>query len=172
MPRTRAIRIEGIELGARLWDVEQAAIRMKESHPKVPLRPTLLILKCNEIVAEIYESREESRALVVHTRLGFRKIDLAWHDCLSMLYRTAVLMLQKTEGTTVIFFGEDTQKNEEHGMVCAMKWTARQFLQPPRPGAQFPETQDSIFQSFCLENERVRWLSEANTAQQFICQHI
>jgi hypothetical protein len=172
MPRTRTIRIDGIEQGDRLWDVERAAIRMKEIHPKVPLRPTMLILKCDEIVAEIYESRDESRALVVHTRLGFRKIDLAWHDCLSMLYRTAVLMLQKTEGTAVIFFGEHTQISEGHGIVCAMKWTARQFLQPPPLGVQFPETQDSILQPFCIENERVRWLSEANTAQQFVFPHI
>jgi hypothetical protein len=49
-------------------------------------------------------------------------------------------------------------------MLYAMKWTARQFLQSPPRGAKFPETNDSISQPFYLENEKVRWLSEVNTA--------
>ena len=48
-----------------------------------------------------------------------------------------------------------------------MKWTARQFLQQPRRGANFPETNDSIVQPFCLENEKVRWISEVSTVPQF-----
>jgi hypothetical protein len=49
-------------------------------------------------------------------------------------------------------------------MICAMKWTAHQFLQPLPPGAQFPETKDSISQLFYLDNETVCWLSEVTTS--------
>ena len=52
-------------------------------------------------------------------------------------------------------------------MICAMKWTTRQFLQQPPRGAKLPATQDSILQPFYLENEKVCWLSEVTTALQF-----
>jgi hypothetical protein len=83
-----------------------------------------------------------------------------------MLYRTSLLTLQKMEGTAVIFFGERTE-DTGHATLYAMKWTARQFLQQPLRGAKFPETNDCILQRFCLENEKVRWISEVSTALQF-----
>jgi hypothetical protein len=71
------------------------------------------------------------------------------------------------EGTSVILLGERAAKEADRAMLYAMKWTARQFLQPTLRGAWFPETNDSISQPFFLENEKVCWLSEANTAFQF-----
>ena len=68
------------------------------------------------------------------------------------------------DGTSVILFGERTAKEADRAMLYAMKWTARQFLQSPPRGAKFPKTNDSISQPFYLENEKVRWLSEVNTA--------
>ena len=161
-----AIRTEDLELDGdvRLWDVMHAAHHAKESKPGASLLPAVLILKSNEIVARVYQSSEEPRALLVSTCTGIRQISLNWYDTLLMLYRTAVLTLQKTEGTSVILFGESTAKEAGRSMLYAMKWTARQFLQPPPRGAKFPETNDSISQPFCLENEKVCWLSEADTA--------
>jgi len=169
MAKTPAIRVEDIELegDVRLWDVMHAALLAKESQPSASLLPAVLILKSNEIVAKVYQSSEEPRTLVVSTCTGIRKISLNWYDALLMLYRTAVLTLQKMEGTSVILFGERTAKEADRAMLYAMKWTARQFLEPTRRGAKFPETNDSISQPFFLENEKVRWLSEVNTAFQF-----
>jgi hypothetical protein len=105
--------------------------------------------------------------LLVSTCTGIRKISLNWYDALLMLYRTALLTLQKMDGTSVILFGERTAKEADRAMLYAMKWTARQFLQPLPRGAKFPETNDSISQPFLVENEKVCWLSEADTAFQF-----
>ncbi|MGD0962624.1 MAG: hypothetical protein ABSA57_01840 [Candidatus Acidiferrales bacterium] len=169
MAKTPTIRVEDIELegDVRLWDVMHAALRAKESQPRASLRPAVLILKSNEIVAKLYQSSEEPRMLLVSTCTGIRKISLNWYDALLMLYRTSVLTLQKMEGTSVILLGERAAKEADRAMLYAMKWTARQFLQPTLRGARFPETNDSISQPFFLENEKVCWLSEANTAFQF-----
>jgi hypothetical protein len=163
------IRTEDIQLDGdvRLWDVMHAALHAKESEPFASLLPAVLILKSNEIVARVYQSSEEPRALLVSTCTGIHKITLNWYDTLLMLYRTAVLTLQKMEGTSVILFGERTAKEADGAMLYAMKWTARQFLQPPPGGARFPQTNDSISQPFYVENEKVCWLSEVNTAFQF-----
>lgn len=128
--------------------------------------PTILVLKSQEIVAQVYQSCEAPRTLLIRTVAGIRKISLNWHDMLQMLYRISFLTLQKMEGTVVIFFGERMEE-AGHPTLYAMKWTSRQFLQQPPRGAKFPETNDSIFQSFCLENEKVRWMSEVHTALQF-----
>jgi hypothetical protein len=169
MANTVATQAEDIELvgDVGLWDVMRAALRAKEARPSVSLLPTMLVLKANEIVAKVYQSSEEPRTLLVRTRTGIRKICLNCYDALLILYRTAVLTLQKMEGTAVIFLGERTENDAGHAIVCAMKWTARQFLQPPPRGAKFPETQDSISQPFRLDNEKICWLSEVNTALQF-----
>jgi hypothetical protein len=169
MPKAANIRIEDLELegDVRLWDVMRAALQAKDSAPRACLLPAVLILKSNEIVARVYQSSEEPRTLLVSTCTGIRKIGLNWYDALLMLYRTAVLTLQKVEGTSVILFGERTAKEADRAMLYAMKWTARQFLQPLPRGAKFPETNDSISQPFFVENEKVCWLSEANTAFQF-----
>jgi len=169
MAKARTIRVEDIELDGdvRLWDVMHAALRAKESSPGASLLPAALILKSNEIVAKVYQSAEEPRTLVVSTCTGIRKISLNWYDALLMLYRTTVLTLQKMDGTSVILFGERTAKEADRAMLYALKWTARQFLQPVPRGAMFPETNDSISQPFYLENEKVRWLSEVSTACQF-----
>jgi len=166
MAKAPSIRVEDIELDGdvRLWDVMHAALAAKESQPRASLLPAVLILKSNEIVARVYQSSEEPRTLIVSTCTGIRKISLNWYDALLMLYRTAVLTLQKMDGTSVILFGERTAKEADRAMLYAMKWTARQFLQSPPRGAKFPETNDSISQPFYLENEKVRWLSEVNTA--------
>jgi hypothetical protein len=96
--------MEGIELDgeARLWDLMRAALQAKEAQPRASLLPAILILKSNEIVAKVYQSAEEPRALLVRTCTGIRKISFNWYDALLMLYRTTVLTLQKTEGTSVI----------------------------------------------------------------------
>lgn len=169
MAKVEAIQADEIELDSdpRLWDVLRAALRAKEACPTASLLPGMLILKSNEIVAKVYQSSEEPRTLLVRTAGGIRKISLNWYDALLMLYRTALLTLQKTEGTAVIFLGERAAIGAGRAMVCAMKWTARQFLEPPRRGAKFPETQDSISQAFYLDNEKLCWLSEISTALQF-----
>ena len=163
------IRVEDIEFDAegRLWDLMHAALQAKEAQPNASFPPAVLILKSNEIVAKVYQSGEEPRTLVVRTSAGVRKISANWYDPLLMLYRTAVLTMQKMDGTSVILFGERTAKEAGRAMLYAMKWTARQFLQPPASGAQFPETNDSILQPFLLENEKVYWLSDVSTAFQF-----
>jgi hypothetical protein len=169
MAKVPIIRVQDIELDGdvRLWDVMRAALRAKESAPQASLMPAVLILKSNEIIAKVYQSSEEPRTLLVSTCMGIRKISLNWYDALLMLYRTSVLTLQKMEGTSVILFGERTAKEADRSILYAMKWTARQFLQPLARGAKFPETNDSISQPFFLENEKVRWLSEIHTAVQF-----
>jgi hypothetical protein len=168
MATSTAIGISNIDLdgATTLWDVMRAALRAKEARPNASVLPTILVMKSQAIVAEVYQSPEEPRTLMVRTVAGIRKISLNWYDVLLMLYRTSVLTLEKMEGTTVIFYGERTD-NEEHAALYAMKWTARQFLQQPLVGAKFPETNDSIFQPFRLENENVRWISDVNTALQF-----
>lgn len=168
MAKTPGIGVDEIELdgAVTLWDVMRAALRAKEARPNASILPTILVLKSQEIVAEVYQSSEEPRTLLVRTVAGIRKISLNWYDVLLLLYRTSVLTLEKMEGTAVIFFGERTD-DPEHPTLYAMKWTARQFLQAPRRGAKFPETNDSIFQPFLLENEKVRWTTDVNTALQF-----
>ena len=170
MAKAPTIRVEDIELegDVRLWDVMHAALQAKESQPNAALLPAVLIMKSNEIVAKVYQSSAEPRMLIVSTCTGVRKISLNWYDALLVLYRTTVLTLQKMEGTSVILFGERAAKEADRAMLYAMKWTARQFLQPLSRGAKFPPTNDSISQPFYLENEKVRWLSEACTAFQFI----
>lgn len=149
-----------------LWDVMRAALRAKEARPSASVLPTILVLRSQEIVAKVYQSSEEPRTLVVRTVAGVHKISMNWYDMLVMLYRTSLLTLQKVEGSAVIFFGERSEE-AGHATLYAMKWTARQFLQPLPRGAKFPLTNDSIFQHFCLENEKVLWTSEENTALQF-----
>jgi len=171
MAKTKApaIHTEEIEIDgeARLWDVLRAALRAKEAEPAASMLPAMLILKSNEVVATIYQSSEEPRTLLVRTCTGIRRISVNVYDALSMLYRASALTLEKMDGTAVIFLGERSAKDAGHAMICAMKWTACQFLQQPPRGANFPATQDSISQSFYLENEKVCWLSEVNTALQF-----
>ena len=169
MANDSTIRAEDIELNGdvRLWDVMHAALQAKESQPRASLLPTVLILKSSEIVAKVYQNGEEPRTLLISTCTEIQKISLNWYDVPSMLYRTAVLTLQEKEGTSAILFGERTAKEADRAMLYAMKWTARQFLQPPARGAKFPATNDSISQPFSLENGKVRWLSEVKTAFQF-----
>jgi hypothetical protein len=169
MAKPRAIQPEYLDLDgdATLWDMMGAAVRAKEAQPSASLLPAMLILKSNTIVAKVYQSSEEPRTLLVRSCTGIRKISLNWYDTLSMLYRTALFTMQKVEGTAVIFLGERAQKDAGHAVICAMKWTARQFLQRPPQGAKFPETQDAISQPFYLDNEKVCWLSEVSTALQF-----
>jgi hypothetical protein len=168
MAKSLTISISDVELSEKvtLWEIMRATLRAKEARPSASVLPTILVLKSHEIVAEIFQSCEEPRILLIRTVDGVRKISVNWYDVLLMLYRTSLLTLQKMEGTAVIFFGERTE-NAGHATLCAMKWTARQFLQQPGRGAKFPETNDSIFQPFCLENEKVRWISDVNTALQF-----
>jgi hypothetical protein len=164
-----AIEPEEIEVDGdvRLWDVMRAALRAKEAHPNASLLPAMLILKSNEVVAKVYQSSQEPRTLLVRTCTGIRKISVNVYDGLMMLYRASALTMQKVDGTAVIFLTERAAKDASHAMICAMKWTSHQFLQQPPRGAKLPETQDSIAQPFCLENEKICWLSEANTALQF-----
>ena len=168
MAKTPTIGAENIELDGdvRLWDVMNAALKAKESQPHASLLPAVLILKSQEIVAWVYQSSEEPRTLLVRTCTGIHKISLNWYDTLLILYRTAVMTLQRMDGTSVILFGESTAKEADRSMLYAMKWTVRQFLQPLPRGAKFPTTNDSISQPFFLENEKVCWLSEVNTAFQ------
>ncbi|HWF39249.1 MAG TPA: hypothetical protein VG322_12055 [Candidatus Acidoferrales bacterium] len=166
---TAAIGINDIEIDgdAKLWDVMRGMLRAKEAQPGAPVLPTILVLKSNEIVAEIYQSADEPRALIVRTVAGIRKISVNWYDSLLVLYRTSLLTLQKMEGSAVLFFGERVVEDTGQAALYALKWTARQFVQQPRRGAKFPETNDSLVQPFCLENERVRWISEASSVPQF-----
>ncbi len=141
MAKVPIIRVQDIELDGdvRLWDVMRAALRAKESAPQASLMPAVLILKSNEIIAKVYQSSEEPRTLLVSTCMGIRKISLNWYDALLMLYRTSVLTLQKMEGTSVILFGERTAKEADRSILYAMKWTARQFLQPLARVRNFPK---------------------------------
>jgi hypothetical protein len=168
MAKTPTIGFSDIELDGEItiWQVMRATLRAKEAQPSASVLPTILVLKSQEIVAEVYQSCEEPRTLLVRTVTGIHKISMNWYDVLVMLYRTSLLTLQKMEGSAVIFFGERTE-DAGNATLYAMKWTARQFLQQPPRGAKLPETNDSIFQPFCLENEKVRWISESNTALQF-----
>ncbi len=165
---TATIGINDIEIDgdAKLWDVMRGMLRAKEAQPEAPVLPTILVLKSNEIVAEIYQSADEPRALMVRTVAGIHKISVNWYDSLMMLYRTSLLTLQKVEGSAVLFFGERIGETGQAALY-ALKWSARQFGQQPHRGAKFPETNDSLIQPFCLENERVRWISEASSVPQF-----
>ena len=95
-----------IDAGSTLWEVMHEMLRAKEARPNASVLPTVLVLKSQEVVAEIYQSADEPRALIVRTVAGFRKISLNWYDALLMLYRTSLLTLQKVEGNAVLFFGE------------------------------------------------------------------
>ena len=161
---TEEIEVDG---DARLWDVMRAALRAKEATPGAAMLPAMLILKSNEIVAKIYQSSGEPRTLLLRTCTGIRRISVNVYDGLSMLYRTSAVTLEKMDGTAVIFLGERSAKEAGQAMICAMKWTARQFLQQPPRGAKLPATQDSILQPFYLEDEKICWLSEVTTALQF-----
>jgi hypothetical protein len=164
-----AIEVEEIEVeeGSGLWDLMRAASKAKEAKPGASILPAMLILKSNEVVARIYQSKSEPRTLVVRTCTGIRRISVNVYDQFLMLYRATAMTMQKMEGTSVILLGERSAKDAGQAMIYAMKWTARQFLQPPPRGAKLPETQDSISQSFYLENEKICWLPEATTALQF-----
>jgi hypothetical protein len=168
MATSPSIGISDIEIDgdAQLWDVMRGMLRAKEAQPGAAVLPTVVVLKSHEIVAEIYQSADEPRALIVRTVAGIRKISVNWYDGILMLYRTSLLTLQKMEGSAVVFFGERIEETGE-ATLYAMKWTARQFLQQPRRGAKFPETNDSLHQIFCLENEKVRWISEISSVPQF-----
>ena len=167
--QAHAIHTEEIEIDgeARLWDVMRAALRAKEAEPAASMLPAMVILKSNEVVATVYQSSEEPRTLLVRTCTGIRRITVNVYDALSMLYRASAVTLEKMDGTAVIFLGERSAKDAGQAMICAMKWTTRQFLQQPPRGAKFPATQDTILQPFYLENEKVCWLSEVTTALQF-----
>jgi hypothetical protein len=162
------IAIGGIELGTEitLWDIMHATLDAKEARPGASVLPTILVLKSQEIVAKICQSREEPRVLLIRTMAGIHKISMNWYDVLQMLYRVSFMTLQKMEGSAVIFFGE-RMDDAGHATLYAMKWTARQFLQQPPRGANFPETNDSILQAFYLEDDKVRWMPEVTTALQF-----
>jgi hypothetical protein len=168
MPENPTIGVTDIELGAEitLWDVMRATLRAKEARPNASVHPAVLVLKSQEVVAEIYQSCEEPRTPLIHTVADIHKIHLNWNDVLHMLHRTSFYTLKKMKGTAVILFGE-RMEDSGRATVYAMKWTARQFFQQPPRGAQFPETNDTIFQRLCLENEKVHWISEVNTALQF-----
>jgi hypothetical protein len=163
-----AIEVEEIEVdgNGKLWDVMHAASKAKEAKPGASLLPAMLILRSNEVVAKIYQSKEEPHTLLVRTCTGMHRISWNLYDQLLMLYRAAAMTMQKMEGTSVILLGERSAKEAGQAMIYAMKWTARQFLQTPRGDAKLPETQDSIAQPFYLENEKVRWLSETTAALQ------
>ncbi len=165
----RAIHTEEIEIDgeARLWDVLRAALRAKEAEPQASMLPAMVILKSNEVVAKVYQSSEEPRTLLVRTCTGIRRVSINVYDALSMLYRASAVTLEKMDGTAVIFLGERSAKDAGQAMICAMKWTARQFLQQPLRGAKLPATQDSISQPYYVENDQIRWLSEITTALQF-----
>jgi hypothetical protein len=169
MGKAPAITIEQIDVDgeSNLWDVMRAALRAKEAQPRASLLPGVIILRSHEVVARIYQSPEEARDLLVRTGAGMHKIALNWSDALSMLYRSSLLMLQKLEGTAVILLVERTAKDASHSTVCAMKWTARQFLQAVPRHAKFPETNDSIAQLYYLEDEKIRWAPDVTTALQF-----
>ena len=162
------IEASEIKLGEKitLWDVMHATLGAKEERPGASVLPTILVLKSQEIVAKIYQSSEEPRTLLVRTVAGIHQISMNWYDVLQMLYRVSFMTLQKMEGSAVIFFGE-RMDDTGHATVYAMKWTARQFLQQPLRGANFPETNDSILQAFYLEDDKVRWMPEVTTALQF-----
>lgn len=164
-----AIEVGEIEVDGegRLWDVLRAASKAKEAKPSASILPAMLILRSNEVVAKVYQSKEEPRTLLVRTCTGIRRISVNVYDQFLMLYRATAMTMQKMEGTSVILLGERSAKEAGQAMIYAMKWSARQFLQPPPRGAKLPETQDSISQPFYLENERICWLSEATTALQF-----
>lgn len=164
-----AIQADEIEIDseAQLWDVMRAALKAKEAMPNASLLPAMLILKSNEVIAKVYQSKNEPRTLILRTCTGIRRISVNVYDQFLMLYRAAAMTMQKMEGTSVIFLGERNTKEAGQAMICAMKWTAHQFLQQPPRGANLPETQDSIAQTFRLENEKICWLSEITTALQF-----
>lgn len=156
------------EGGSTLWDLMHAALHAKEKNPARKLPPTVLVLKSNEIVARLCRSEEEPQVLLVHTEMGVHRIGFVNRDDLiRMLYRTASMLLKKFEGSAVVLLGERADLGIGHAAVCAMKWTARQFLQPVPKGATFPATNDSIAQPFDVENERVCWMPDVNTALQF-----
>ena len=168
MANSSTIGAGEIELGSEitLWDVMHATLDAKEARPSISVLPTILVLKSQEIVAKIYQNREEPRILLIRTVAGIHKISMNWYDVLQMLYRVSFMTLQKMEGSAVIFSGERID-DAGHATLYAMKWTARQFFQQPPRGANFPETNDSIFQAFYLEDDKVRWMPEVNTALQF-----
>ena len=170
METTEVVKIEEINLdgASTLWDLMRAALRAKEKNPGAKLPPTVLVMKSQEIVAKLCRSDEEPQVLLVHTETGVHRIGFVNRDDLvRMLYRTAAMILKKVEGSAVVLLGERADLGIGHAAVCAMKWTARQFLQPAPKGATFPATNDSIAQPFDLENERVCWISDVNTALQF-----
>jgi hypothetical protein len=151
-----------------LWDLMRAALHAKEGNPAAQLSPTVLVLKSQEIVATVSHSDAEPQVLLVHTQTGTHRIGLVNRDDLMrMLYRTASMILNKVEGSAVVLLGERADLGIGHAAVCAMKWTARQFLQPAPKGATFPATNDSIAQPFDVENERVCWISDVNTGLRF-----
>jgi hypothetical protein len=157
-----------LEGASSLWELMRVALRVKEENPRVRLLPTVLVLKSQAIVAKLCRSEKEPHVLLVHTGTGIRKISLVnCDDAIRMLYRTTLLMLEKVEGSAVVLLGERADLGIGHAAVCAMKWTARQFLQPAPAGATFPETNDSIAQPFDVEDEKVCWMPEVNTALQF-----
>ena len=168
MANSTLIGVGGIDLGREitLWDVMHATLDAKEARPGASVLPTILVLKSQEVVAKICQSREEPRVLLIRTVAGIHKIGMNCYDVLQMLYRISFMSLQKMEGSAVIFFGERIDE-AGHATLYAMKWTERQFLQQPARGADFPETNDSIVQAFYLEDDRVRWMPEVATALQF-----
>ena len=170
MSKATALAIEAPEIevegDARLWDVLRAALKAKEAKPNASILPAMLILRSNEVVARVYQSKDEPRTLLVRTCTGIRRISVNVYDQFLMLYRASAITLQKVEGTSVIFLGERSAKEAGQAMICAMKWTTRQFLQQP-PKGSLPETQDSILQPFYLNNGEICWLSEVTTALQF-----
>ena len=99
-----AIEVEEIEVDGdgRLWDVLRAASRIKEAKPCASILPAMLILRSNEVIAKIYQSKDEPRTLLVRTCTGMRRISVNVYDQFLMLYRTTAMTMQKMEGTSVI----------------------------------------------------------------------
>lgn len=170
MARTRTVKIDQLNLegASTLWDLMRAALSAKEKNPDARIPPTVLVMKSQEIVARLSHSDEEPQVLLVQTETGVHKVSFVKRDdVIRMLYRTASLILNKVEGSAVVLLGERADLGIGHAAVCAMKWTARQFLQPAPKGATFPATNDSIAQPFDVENEKICWISDVNTALQF-----
>lgn len=140
MAKTPTIGAEDIELDGdvRLWDVMNAALKAKESQPHASLLPAVLILKSQEIVAWVYQSSEEPRTLLVRTCTGIHKISLNWYDTLLILYRAAVMTLQRMDGTSVILFGESAAKEADRAMLYAMKWSVRAIPTAPSSRRKIP----------------------------------
>ncbi len=118
MAKTPTIGLSDIELDAdiTIWKVMRATLRAKEARTGASVRPTFLVLKSQEIVAEVYQSCDEPRTLLVRTVTGIRKISMNWYDELVMLYAYASLLTLQKNGRLRRYFlrrahGERRERN-------------------------------------------------------------